>query len=348
MKILISTVQIPFVTGGAEFHAKNLKNAFIEHGHEAEIVTMPFMDQPPELIEDHIVAARLLELTYGWGGKSDLCIGLKFPAYFIPHENKVLWVLHQHRSAYELFDSEYSNLKNDEQGRIYRDIVRRADDRYMPEAKRIYANSKNVAGRMRRYNQIEATPLYHPCPDSEKFYVDQYENYILMPSRINATKRQMLAVEAMKLVKSDIKLYIMGGADNDIVKTGLLNQIEKFQIADRVKYLEYVPMEEKLKMYANARAVLFIPIDEDYGYITQEAMRAKKAVITTTDSGGPLEFLENGKSGLIVEPNPQEIAYAIDEFAASEKMARKLGKHAGEHILDMNISWENVVKELIK
>ena len=40
-----------------------------------------------------------------------------------------------------------------------------------------------------------------------------------------------------------------------------------------------------------ALGVIFPPLDEDYGYVTLEAMLAAKPVITCTDSGGPLEFV---------------------------------------------------------
>ena len=348
MRIIISTVQIPFITGGAEFLAQNLKSAFIENGHEAEIVTIPFMDSPLERLEDHIVASRLLELTYGWAGKSDLCIGLKFPAYFIPHENKVLWILHQHRNAYDLFNAPSSTIKDDETGRKFRDIVYRADNTYLPEAKRLYTIADNVAGRLKRYNGLNAQTLYHPCPDHDKFYAEEYGDYILMPSRINVTKRQMLALEAMEHVKSDIKLYLVGQAGTEHERRQLLETIRQKGLEDKVRYFDFVSTGRKLELYANARAVLFIPIDEDYGYITLEAMEAARAVITAKDSGGPLEFVENEKNGLIVSPEPLEIAKAIDEFAHSKKMARQMGIAAKTRLSDMNITWENVVKELTK
>ena len=97
MKILISTVQAPFIKGGAELLASNLKNALLKAGHETEIVSIAFMDNPNEMIVDHILASRLYDINYTWAGKIDLNIGLKFPAYYMPHDNKVLWVLHQHR-----------------------------------------------------------------------------------------------------------------------------------------------------------------------------------------------------------------------------------------------------------
>ena len=94
MKIVITTVQIPFVQGGAELHARNLKNALVEAGHEVDIVTMPFMGHPIDVIEDYIVASRLMNVRDSWvAGHTDFCIGLKFPAYYMPHPTKVVWAL---------------------------------------------------------------------------------------------------------------------------------------------------------------------------------------------------------------------------------------------------------------
>ena len=348
MKILLTTTQAPFITGGAEFHAKNLKDALNRRGHEAEIVTIPFMDSPPELIEDHILAARMLDMRATWAGEVDLCIGLKFPAYLMPHPNKVIWALHQYRAAYDLFNTDYSNLKDNEEGNYYRKVVKNADDRYLSEAKRIYANSENVAARMMRYNKISAAPLYHPCPDMDKFYCDGYEDYILMPSRINISKRQLLAIEALAQTKTNIKLYIVGKADHPFERERMMRLIQAKKLQDRVRYFDFVSQEEKFKLYAHAKAVLFIPVDEDYGYITLEAMSSSKMVITALDSGGPLEFIENGVNGHTVPPTAKGIAEAIDAVAASKAMAKEFGRKAKVRISEMNITWDQVEKELTK
>lgn len=348
MKIAITTVQIPFVSGGAEFLAQNLKTALINAGHEAEIITMPFMDGPDYLLENHIIASRMMDITNSWGGHNDLCIGLKFPAYYMPHPNKVMWVLHQHRGAYDLFDTDFSLLKNDPRGRQLKKIVTNADNKYLPEAKRIYTIAGNVSSRMKKYNNIDSTPLYHPCPDMDKFYTGETGDYILMPSRINETKRQKLAVESLAETKSNIKLYLVGKADNPVVMDELKAFIRERKLEDRVVFFDYVSQEEKFKLYANARAVLFIPYDEDYGYITLEAMAAGKPVITAEDSGGPLEFVINEKTGLIAEPIAESIAEAMDRVAASRKMSIELGGAGKTRIDDMNINWDYVVKELTK
>ncbi len=348
MKIAIATVQIPFVAGGAEELSRNLRTALIAAGHEAEIVSMPFMDSPLHLLENHVVAARLMDIQNSWGGAIDLCIGLKFPAWAMPHPNKVIWALHQHRQAYDLFGTEYSNLKDDPAGREVRALVENADRQYLPEAKRIYTISKNVTARMEKYTGIASTPLYHPCTGMEQFYSGEYGDYILMPSRINPTKRQKLAIEALAETKSGAKILFLGKADNPVLMDEMTRFAKEHRLEDRVKFLGYVEHEEKLRLYANARAVLFAPKDEDYGYITLEAMAASRAVITARDSGGPLEFVVDGETGMVAEAEPKALARAMDDVYASHALARKMGEAGKKHLEEMDISWEHVVKELTR
>lgn len=348
MKILISTVQAPFIKGGAELLAQNLKNSLIDFGHQAEIVTIPFMDNPLNLIVDHITASRLFNLDNTWSGKVDLCIGLKFPAYYIPHSNKVIWALHQHRAAYDLFGTEYSNIKNDENGREIRQIIINADNKYLNEAKRIYTIADNVTNRMKKFNGIAAKTLYHPCPDMDKFFCNKYEDYILMPSRINITKRQLLAVEAMKYTKTKTKLYIMGKADHDFERDRLIDYIKQYNLEDKIKYFDYVDQNEKFKLYANAKAIMFIPLDEDYGYITLEGMASGKAILTAKDSGAPLEFVEDGVNGYVVDPTAKHIAEKIDVLSQDNNICETMGRNSLKKLKHMNITWENVVKELTK
>lgn len=348
MRIAITTVQIPFVRGGAEYLAQNLQRELNRRGYEAEIVSVPFQDTTAAHIENQIIASRLYDLSCSWAGKIDLCIGLRFPAYFIPHPNKVIWALHQYRQAYDLFNTEYSYLKSDSPGNTIKGIITNADNAFLAEAKRIYTISLNVSNRMMKYNSILSTPLYHPCPDMEKFYNLGYEDYILMPSRVNLNKRQMLAAEAMQYVKSDIKLYVVGNPDNQEVLNEFLEAVRTFHVEEKVKYIGFVDQNEKMKLYAKAKAVLFIPKDEDYGYITLEAMASSKAVITAKDSGGPLEFIMDDENGIVAEPSPREIAAAIDRIAGSKWLGKEMGEVGKAHLGEMNVSWDHVVKELIK
>ena len=77
-------------------------------------------------------------------------------------------------------------------------------------------------------------------------------------------------------------------------------------------------------------------------------MAAGKPVITAKDSGGPLEFVDNGINGFVVEPNAKEIAEVFDKVAKSSVLSVELGLQSKNKLVEMNITWENVVKELTK
>ena len=77
----------------------------------------------------------------------------------------------------------------------------------------------------------------------------------------------MLAVEALSRCKQDVKLYIMGRPDAPSLFSDLEAEVHRYKVQDKVKILTNVDDDEKLKLYAGANAVYFIPVDEDYGDI---------------------------------------------------------------------------------
>src|SRR5216117_1742549 len=206
MRILIATVQVPFIRGGAEVHAEGLRDALRAAGHEAEIIAVPFKWYPPERIVDHMLACRLLDVTEVMGTPVDLLIGLRFPAYLIPHPNKVLWILHQHRTAYELWDHPLGDLITWPDGVLVRDAIRQADRQLIPEAKAVFASSANVARRLKEFCDLEATPLYHPPPSAERFYCGPAEDYLFFPSRLTRLKRQSLVIEALTQTEQAVRV----------------------------------------------------------------------------------------------------------------------------------------------
>jgi len=108
LRVLIVTVQIPFVRGGAENLAEGLQDAFVAAGHQSEIVALPFKWYPPGKILDQMLASRLIDLSEFSGERVDAIIGLKFPAYLAPHPQKKIWLLHQHRiEKWLVVDREY-------------------------------------------------------------------------------------------------------------------------------------------------------------------------------------------------------------------------------------------------
>jgi hypothetical protein len=142
MNILICTTQVPFTTGGAEAHVEGLRRALVEAGHQAEIVALPFKWYPPSEIMRGALAWRLLDLTEANGKPVDLVIGMKFPAYLVAHPRKVLWIMHQYRAAYNLWDTPFDDLSQYPDGAQVREWIRQADSRLIPQAKKVLRTHK--------------------------------------------------------------------------------------------------------------------------------------------------------------------------------------------------------------
>jgi glycosyltransferase involved in cell wall biosynthesis len=271
-------------------------------------------------------------------------IGLKFPAYFVKHPNKVIWILHQHKMAYELWGTPFGDLNLTTEGTEVRNAIIKADNEYLPEAKRLFAISKNVADRLKKFNHLHAAFFYHPPPNHQRLYSDGYENYIFYPSRLSPMKRQHIAIEAMRYVRSNVRLVIAGSAETVEYEIYLRRLIDEYSLHEKVRLLGGITEDEKIKLYANALAVLFIPYDEDYGYVTLEAFYSKKAVITCDDSGGPLEFVTHKETGIVCRPLPEPIAEAIEHIANKASQAATYGKNAHHSITDL--SWDKVIEVL--
>lgn len=348
MKVLIVTTQVPFIRGGAEVHAEELRNALITQGHETEIVAVPFKWYPPERILDHMLACRLLDLSESCGMTIDRVIGLKFPAYLVPHSNKVLWILHQHRQAYELWADPSNDLVLSPYGVQVRDAIRQADKQTIAEAKAVFANSCTVAERLKTFCGMAAEPLYHPPQDGEKFYCAKAEDYLLFPSRLEPIKRQALILQALAQTSQPVRVHFIGTVGSHKYAKELKYLARKLKLDSRINWLGYVDQDEKIRQYANARGVIYPPLDEDYGYVTLEAMLSSKPVITCTDSCGPTEFVINEETGLITEPIPSALADALDRLWLDSTWAEVWGRKGRSHYESMDITWSKVIKKLMQ
>lgn len=347
MRIAILTTQCPFVVGGAELHARNLERALRDEGHEAEIVSMPFKWYPSKTILDHMLAARCLDVSEFNGVKIDLAICLKFPAYLMQHPNKAFWILHQHRQAYDLWDSGHTDLFDDESGQFVREAIRVADNAEFGGASTIFANSANVAKRLLRYNNVLAQPLYHPPPLAGRLSRGEYGAYYYYPSRISPSKRQDFVLRSIAFADKSVRVVFSGAPDNPEYGRQLMELAHHLGVADRVEWRGFVSEQEMINLYAGARGVIFTPVDEDLGYIALEAMLAGKPLLTLSDAGEPAALVRNEVEGLVVAPEHQLFGEAMTRLMAQPELARSLGAASFDRYQTLNISWSHVVSTLI-
>jgi len=117
-------------------------------------------------------------------------------------------------------------------------------------------------------------------------------------------------------------------------------------VADRVTFTGGIAEDALVDLYAGACAVVFPPYDEDYGYITLEAFLARKPVVTTTDAGGQLEFVDDGVTGLVASPDADAIGAAMSRLAQDRRLAQSLGDAGYERA--RAITWDGVVERLVE
>jgi glycosyltransferase involved in cell wall biosynthesis len=348
MRIAVCHPQTPFVRGGAEVHSEALVRALRAAGHEAEMVMVAAKWYPATQLVHEMAVWRALDLSESSGSKIDAVVALKFPAYLVPHERKVVWLIHQHRSAYELWDQpEYSDLSRQEGGRLVREMIWRSDRIALGEAKRIFTNSRNVKERLWASTRLPSEVLYHHSPISQALLGMEpgaYGDYVVFPSRLEAVKRQVLAVEAMRHVRTNVRLVLIGSGPHE---AGIRERIDELGLSRRVS-LEVGLSDDALeRLYLGALAVYYGPFDEDYGYVTLEGFAAKRPVVTLTDSGGPLEFVVDTETGLVVPPEPQAIAEALDRLFADRALAKRLGTAGNETLSAAVPGWPEIVSRLL-
>jgi len=112
----------------------------------------------------------------------------------------------------------------------------------------------------------------------------------------------------------------------------------------RVRFEGEVSDEALIDLYAGALGVIFPPYDEDFGYVTLEAFLARKPVVTTTDAGGPMEFVSDGVNGRIVAPEPEAIGAAIAALEGDRRRAAAMGEAGYERARE--VTWAGVIQQL--
>lgn len=348
MRIAVCHPQTPFARGGAEVHAEGLVDALRTAGHEAELVTVAGQWFPGNALVHQMAIWRSLELLESNRLPIDAVIALKFPAYLVPHPRKIVWLIHQHRTAYELWDHpEFADLSRQDEGPAVRDIVHRADVVGLGEARRIFTNSRNVQRRLWSTMRLPAEVLYHRSPVTDALLDAEpgpIGDYVFLPGRMERMKRQELVIEAMAHVRSEVRLVLAGSGPDE---PRLRERAAELGVGERVTFAGRVSEDRLRELYLGALAVHYGPFDEDYGYVTLEGFAARRAVVTTSDAGGPLEFVEDGATGLVTPPDARDIAAAFDRLFADRELARRLGEAGCGRLRDEVPAWPDVVERLL-
>jgi glycosyltransferase involved in cell wall biosynthesis len=347
MRIVVASTCVPLIQGGGTKIVDDLVAELTAAGHQVDKVLVPFCSDW-RFIADQTLALRLLDLTEAGGERVDRLITIRYPSYALAHPNKVAWFIHHHRGAYDLWNTCWRDIPDSPEGRRAREMMMRSDRLYLREARRLFTNSQVVAGRLMTYNGIAADGvLYPPLPRDHALRPGPFGDYVLYVSRLSPIKRQTLAIRALRHCSPEVRLVLAGAPDVPAYLDTLHALARECGVEARVRFTGWVSEAQKADLLAGCCAALYLPQDEDsYGYSTLEALHAGKPVITLTDSGGPLELLEDGENGLVAEPTPEALAQAMDRLWADRARAARLGKAAAQTPRRRGITWQHVVDSL--
>ncbi len=318
--------------GGAERFFTGLVKSLNSANTYAEFVEVMTDESTFETIQESYLRCYDLELS-----NYDAVISTKSPTFLVRHPNHICYLVHTMRVFYDMFDQEFGHSNNTL--KTQQETIQKLDTGGLqyPRTKKVFCIGHEVSQRLLKWNGIKSQVL-HPPLVLNNFNLGNYE-YLLLPGRLHRWKRVDLVIEAMRYVKHPVHLKIVGTGEDEKQLRILANNDE------RIEFLGRVSDQQLLDLYTNALAVPFVPIREDYGYVTLEAFAHAKPVITCEDSGEPLQFVKNGDTGFVVPPHPKEIAKAINYLVENPEKTKSMG-HKGKEDTSY-ITWSNVSQTLL-
>jgi glycosyltransferase involved in cell wall biosynthesis len=341
--VLVCAVQVPLVRGGAEILVEELVAQLRARGYESELVSLPFKWYPKEEIFTHAAAWRCIDLSESNGRTIDCVIATKFPSYFVRHPNKAIWLVHQHRAAYDLCGTPHCvDFEWTEADLGSRQRLLELDREMIREARRVYTIGAVPTARLEKYNGLHAPALHPPPKLAGRLRPGRPGDYFLSVGRLETLKRVDLAIRALAAAGRGTRLVVVGEGTQ---REALRRVAEDAGVAGSVEFAGVVSDEVLVDLYSGCRAVIFAPIDEDYGYVTLEAFLSGKPVITGTDSGGPLEFVADGINGFVCAPTAETVGAAMADLAAHPIRAADLGAAGRERAL--LVTWDGVIEKLL-
>jgi len=342
--IAIVTSAPPLTEGGHLVLARGLERALLEAGHRAGIVTTPsnrFGRQGAAYLANWLTDVGMT----GTGERVEQVITMRFPSYAVRHPNHVCWLVHTMREYYDLWDRFAGGISPQGRAkeRVRRTLIRAADSYcFKHHVKRLFTISGAVSERLQRWNGVKGEVL-HPPPPARAYRCDGYGDYLFFASRLSPLKRADLILQALARPEAGQARIVIGGDGED--RARLERMTRDLGLDRRVSFEGHLTEPALVDHLARCRAVVFVPHQEDYGFVTVEAFAAAKPVITCTDSGGPLEFVRAGENGWIVAPDAAALAKACGEAMDSPGTAERLGAQGRRDVA--RLTWDNVVRTLV-
>jgi hypothetical protein len=308
--------QLPLRADDEAELAERLCEALHEHGHDVELIRIPFREERGERVVEQMLAVRLINLD-----NVDRAIALRFPAYLLPHRDRVVWLSRRAQaSAGELGAS-----------------IRAAERSYLAEAARVHAVSALAARELVLDTGLAASVLYAPLRDPRAYRCERYGEWLLLSAEDGVTASVAVALAALARAPSARLTLVCPPAS----APALSALAAELGVSERIDLVE--PAEERpFALLASARAVVCVEGESEL--LAREAFRSSKAVIALADCGCSGELVRDRVNGRVVD-TLEELAQAFEELSQDLALAERYGNAASQ---ESQASWETVVAELTR
>ena len=343
-RVAVVTSSPPLTEGGHLVIARSIVDTLQAMGHQADLVTTPqnrFGRQASAYL-----ATWMTDVGQDGAGRPvDQVISLRFPSYAVRHPAHVCWLNHTMREYYDLWPRFRATLgpRAAVKEAIRKRLIRMAD-RYLltKNVSRLFVQSQTIQKRLEDLGNVRSTVLYPP-PPARAYRCDGYGDYLFAVSRLAPLKRFDLLLRALAEPEArGIRCVIAGEGEERDTLAALARGLG---VTDRVQMAGRLDSSEILHHLARCRAVVFVPYEEDFGFVTVESFASAKPVVTCRDSGGPAELVTDGTHGFVCAPEPAALAGAMRRLMDDEAAAERMGS-AAKRVAD-GMSWPRTVQELL-
>jgi len=217
--------------------------------------------------------------------------------------------------------------------------------------RRVFVNSREcrdrvAAGRLCPMDRVE---ILHPGVEIAGVRPTvTLERCFLCAGRIKWTKNVALAIDAFRIFREsagagcDWRLVIAGSVDQS--SRDYLTDLQRRAAGDTaITFQTNLSTAELEALYERCYALVFPPLNEDWGIVPLEAMAHGKPVLAV-NSGGPTESVVDGATGFLLEPSAAAFATKMTWLVEHPAEARRMGVAAVARA--KGYSWDAFVQRL--
>jgi glycosyltransferase involved in cell wall biosynthesis len=350
MKILVATGIYPPDIGGPATYSKLLKDELPKRGIDVKVLSFGEVRHLPKIVRHLAYFTKILKMSKGVdlvysqdpvsvGLPSILAAKILGKKFILKMVGDYAWEQQQQKNGNSFFTMEdFQNMKVDLitsfRRKIERFVGKKSDRVVVPSnyLKKIVVSWGVKEEKIKVvYNAFASKNVDETKEELRKIFGFE-GNIIFSVGRLVPWKGFELLIEIMKDLPN-IKLFIAGdGPDKEKLK----KKIKDLRLDDRVKLVGRLEQNDLLKKIKASDLFVLNTGYEGLSHQLLEVMAVGTPIITT-NMGGNLEVVDDGKEGILVSyNNKKELKKAILCLLNDKEKTENLAKNAQEKVKSFN------------